>query len=125
MKYVWCCLLYMSFVSAMLSVLFVICADMEELAACGNSDLNSSTEASALPMARRISSILSNCHLIFERNDFLKCFKIFSSDILIILTRTLSSYADCFTSCLLWMNLMLYQYVCCSLIVYTKELNIL
>ena len=48
-----------------LSVLSVLCASIEELAACVNSALNNSTETHALTMTMSMSSISSNSDSIF------------------------------------------------------------
>ena len=76
-------------VHALFSVLSGICASIEELVTCGNSDLNKSTKTLSLDLAISISSISSSYASIFEGNASFKCSKACSSEIPITLPKTI------------------------------------
>ena len=101
-----------------------MCANIEELVACGSYDLNKSMRTLALLMATSVSSVSSSWLSIFAGSASLKCSKPCSSDIHIILPRTIRSYANCFLSHLVWSNLMFCQYVHCCHKVCPHEVNL-
>ena len=65
-------LLLVSVLNTMLSDLYVMCASIEQLIACGNSDVNSTIKIPALTIAISMSSISSNWDFLFGGNDSLK-----------------------------------------------------
>ena len=67
--------------------------------------------------------ISSNGDSIFGENKSMRCSKICSYHMPIVLVSTISSCAKCFTLCLLWSNFMICKYVYCYLIVCTQKLN--